>query len=231
MLLQTEIQNLLSIEAFKKAVNEETVNLEEAFKSITKSDIDQGSIKKLVEVNGLFLSFPTDKIIIRLKGPLKMDEFKKLFNVRRELGQSKIFYSRREGSSLKDGPTLRDSNLSFGTPIKKVTAVTQSSSNRRPVQSEIRQTKTREPLLSQIAIEQANFERLRQKTLLSADMDLQLIYDNVFDQFSPLLKSLYKDNSFTSFLRFLFPTKTFWQYPYLGFIRHNIDNRLNQQTL
>jgi hypothetical protein len=40
---------------------------------------------------------------------------------------------------------------------------------------------------------------------------------------------LYKDNSFTSFLRFLFPST--WEHQYLGFIRYNIDNRIPEGTL
>lgn len=44
--------------------------------------------------------------------------------------------------------------------------------------------------------------------LLNPDLDFELLYDQLAEEFVPLLKKLYKDASFTSFLRFILPAHT-----------------------
>lgn len=58
---------------------EETPNLEEAFKLITKNRLTLESIEKLLSVNGIFLGESTAKILLRLKGDLSVSEFVKYF--------------------------------------------------------------------------------------------------------------------------------------------------------
>jgi hypothetical protein len=56
------------------------------------------------------------------------------------------------------------------------------------------------------------------------------LYEHLSGEFEQLLKTLYKDSSFTSFLRFVLPNST-PEHQYLAFIRYNIDNSISDENL
>jgi len=66
--------------------------------------------------------------------------------------------------------------------------------------------------------------------VLNPDLDFELLYNHLGSEFEPVLKRLYKDSSFTSFLRFMLPAHT-WEHQYLGFIRYNIDNKIASESI
>lgn len=60
-------------------------------------------------------------------------------------------------------------------------------------------------------------------------MDLELAYERVGERFSVLLNELYGCCNFTSFVRFIIPKD--FEHRYLGFVRHEVSNKLTEETL
>ena len=63
-------------------------------------------------------------------------------------------------------------------------------------------------MLEDIAAEEKQFEKRKQKLILNPDLDFEMLYEHLGTEFEPVLKRLYKDSSFTSFLRFILPVHT-----------------------